>query len=652
MRAATRRLIGIALALAAILTGVLLWKQHLRSAEAVALAGLSKELQVRHLSLSERFKKMADTLSEKANAAAGNKEFELLSEVSLQEPSSVLNFSNTLNDSVKTERTWASFRALGETVISLGGRNLVEPASGVAVEVVTALRSAEAGKRNASVFLLQQMPSLVGAAPVSTRAKDGSRGALALVAALTSDMVLPELLEGEAVSMGVAAWGAEDSLALVKSGNVVHSCCFRAEVAPGVSMIIGRSPEAALAQSREQAQALKMPALAGTGVLILLALLFGFWAPKSVFPSPDVALLRETADQLRASQDELRRLSQQMMMPNQTGVRTGDVSDALGTTQASAVPSRYEVVAPLGEGGMAKVSVAVLRGAEGFKRYFVVKRLRPELMGTQEAVNQFIDEARLGASLVNSNIVPVFDFGRDAEGYYLAQEYILGRDVDALLQRSLQIRHRPLEPSVVLYLAQEALKALSYAHRKTNDAGRPLGLVHRDVSPNNLMVSLQGEVKLLDFGIVKSEDRVTQTQAGMVKGNLFFMSPEQAKALPVDQRSDLFSLGLVLFYAASGVTLYSGATSYDLMMRAAQGIRPEDRSRLSDVGTPLVELLHGVLTNEPGDRFADAEAFSRAIAKLSSSAASSAHLQVLMRELFEADLEAERQRFMTPEVRT
>jgi Protein kinase domain len=651
MRAATRRLIGIALALAVLFAGVLLWKQHLRSADEVALAGFSKELQVRHLNLSERFKKMADTLGEKANAAAGNKEFELLSEVSLQEPSSVLNFSNTLNDSVKTERTWASFRALGETVISLGGRNLVEPASGVAVEVVTALRSAEAGERNSLVFLSQQVPSLVGAAPVSTRAKDGSRGALALVAALTSDMVLPELLEGEAVSIGAATWGAEDSLALVKGGNAVQSCCFRAEVAPGVSMTIGRSPEAALAQSRERAKTLKIPALAGTGVLMLLALMFGFWAPRAVAPSPDVALLRETADQLRASQDELRRLSQQMMVPNQTGERARDLSDALGSTQTSAVPSRYEVVAPLGEGGMAKVSVAVLRGAEGFKRYFVVKRLRPELMGTQEVVNQFIDEARLGASLVNSNIVPIFDFGRDAEGYYLAQEYILGRDVDALLQRSLQIRHRALETSVVLYVAQEALKALSYAHRKTNDAGRPLGLVHRDVSPNNLMVSLQGELKLLDFGIVKSEDRVTQTQAGMVKGNLFFMSPEQAKALPVDQRSDLFSLGLVLFYAASGVTLYSGATSYELMMRAAQGIRPEDRPLLLALGTPLAELLQNVLTNEPSERFADAETFSRAIAKLSS-AASSTQLQALMSELFEADLETERQKFMTPEARS
>lgn len=293
---------------------------------------------------------------------------------------------------------------------------------------------------------------------------------------------------------------------------------------------------------------------------------------------------------------------------------------------------------------MAKVSVAMMRGAEGFRRLFVVKRLRPELVGTAELVNQFIDEARLGASLVHSNVVPVFDFGRDADGYYMAQEYILGRDVDAVVQASLKKRSRPLEAPLVLAVAQEALKALSYAHAKTDDSGRPLSLVHRDVSPNNLMISARGEVKLLDFGIVKSEQRLTKTQTGMVKGNLFFMSPEQAKGLPLDARSDLYSLGLVLFYAATGDTLYTGGTNYELLTRAAEGVREGDLARLDALPLPLGPLLKKVLQNDPTQRYLDADDFARAVAA-TGQVASAADLKLLMETLLKDELADETARF-------
>ena len=285
-----------------------------------------------------------------------------------------------------------------------------------------------------------------------------------------------------------------------------------------------------------------------------------------------------------------------------------------------------------------------MRGAEGFRRTFVLKRLRVEMSTNPEIVAQFIDEARLGASLVHSNIVPVFDFGRDAEGYYLAQEYIVGRDVDALIEASKAQRGRPLEPAVVLYLAQEALKALGYAHTKANDAGKQLGLVHRDVSPNNLMVSARGEVKLLDFGIVKSDDRATRTQAGVVKGNLFFMSPEQARALPVDQRSDLFSLGMVLFSALAGEPLYSGNNVYDLMTRAGVGPTDADRERVKAACGPLAGVVLQALSVDPDGRFADAEAFGQALAAVGVPV-SAAELQALMNSLFASEFNEERQKF-------
>jgi serine/threonine-protein kinase len=316
-------------------------------------------------------------------------------------------------------------------------------------------------------------------------------------------------------------------------------------------------------------------------------------------------------------------------------------------TSASITPSRYQELVPLGEGGMARVSVAEVTGAEGFRRLFVVKRLRPELANNSEIVSQFIDEARLGASLVHSNIIPVFDFGRDGEGYYLAQEYILGRDVDAVVHASKAKRGKPLETSVVLYLAQEALQALSYAHGRHSESGRPLGLVHRDVSPNNLLISARGEVKLLDFGIVKSEQRLTKTQAGVVKGNLYFMSPEQARAREVDARSDLFSLGLVLYAAAVGAPMYKGKTSFELLSRAGIGPTEEDLQRVAALEAPLGGLIARAIAVDPKARFHDADEFARAVAGAAHGAiATSADAQLLMDWLFRDELAAESNRLI------
>jgi serine/threonine-protein kinase len=281
---------------------------------------------------------------------------------------------------------------------------------------------------------------------------------------------------------------------------------------------------------------------------------------------------------------------------------------------------------------MAVVYLAVTRGAEGFTRAFVVKRLRPEMLANPASVTQFIDEARLGSSLVHGNIIPVFDFGRDAEGYYLAQEYILGRDLDTLINASLAWRNQALELPHVLYVAQEALQALAYAHTHHNANGEAAGLVHRDVSPNNLMISAQGEVKLLDLGIAKSNDNLTKTQDGMIKGNVFYMSPEQARALPVDGRADLFSLGLVLYTAYKGIPLYQGATNYELIQRAGAGLGPNEWTRIEALPAPLAKLLTRALQFDPAQRFATARDFADAIPKELIGPASEMH--ALMQKMF------------------
>jgi serine/threonine protein kinase len=274
---------------------------------------------------------------------------------------------------------------------------------------------------------------------------------------------------------------------------------------------------------------------------------------------------------------------------------------------------RYILLNQLGEGGMARVYTAVIFGAEGFRRKFVVKRLRPELLQDPSVVAQFIDEANMASHLVHSNIVPVLDFGKVDDEYFLATEYILGRDLGRLVQRSLDVDQHGLPPDVVLFIAQEVLKALEYAHGKTSETGQPLGIVHRDVSPSNVLVSARGEVKLFDFGIVKAEGRQTRTQQGVVKGNVSFISPEQARGTEVDQRADLFSLGLVLYTCLAGEVLYAGNSTYELLIKAASGPGVDEIQRLRRMPSPLGAILEKVLNPDPAKRFQTASEFLAAV---------------------------------------
>jgi hypothetical protein len=289
---------------------------------------------------------------------------------------------------------------------------------------------------------------------------------------------------------------------------------------------------------------------------------------------------------------------------------------ALPTATPGGMPmlGRYRLLDRLGEGGMAELFVAEASGVEGFSRTFVLKKLRAELAAEKDAVAQFVDEARLQASLVHSNIVPVFDFGMAGSQYFMTQEYILGRDLARLMERHQMRGGRGLPADIAYFIAHEVLQALAYAHDTHDKNGNPMGIVHRDVSAGNVMVSFQGEVKLSDFGIVKSNRRVSKTQVGMVKGNANFMSPEQARGHSVDARSDLFSLGLVLLYCLTGELLYWGDNDLDTLYRAATGPTGEDMTAIMGLPAPAGALLTRALALEPGDRFQSAAEFSDALA--------------------------------------
>jgi hypothetical protein len=304
---------------------------------------------------------------------------------------------------------------------------------------------------------------------------------------------------------------------------------------------------------------------------------------------------------------------------------------------AGAVFGRYRLVDRLGEGGMSELFVAEVAGVEGFSRNFVLKRLRPELAREKEAVAQFIDEARMQAGLVHSNIVPVFDFGVVGGEYFMTQEYIVGRDLGRVVGRWSEQHEGGLPEAVAYYIAHETLQGLAYAHERREKDGGPMGIVHRDISASNVMLSLLGEVKLSDFGIVKSNRRVSKTQVGMVKGNANFMSPEQARGQPVDHRSDLFSLAHVLYYALAGELLYFGENDLDVLYRASSGVSAADLERIRRLPDPAAGILEKALAFEPAERFQSASEFADALAAHASGGKSATAR--LVTELFGEELQ-------------
>jgi serine/threonine protein kinase len=314
---------------------------------------------------------------------------------------------------------------------------------------------------------------------------------------------------------------------------------------------------------------------------------------------------------------------------------------------------RYLLIDRIGEGGMAEVFSAVSFGAGGFRRFFVVKRLRPEMASNATAVAHFVDEANLASTLVHPNIVPVFDFGEIGGTYYLAQEYVAGRDLGRLCRRMVERGDRTLSTRAILFLAHELLAALEYAHDRRDDDGTSLDIVHRDVTPENVIVSERGEVKLLDFGIVKTASgRLAQTEIGHVKGNVDFMAPEQARGRAVDRRADLFSVGLVIYYAATGAPLYNGETLFDRLNRAATGPGPEEREKMAALPAPLPEILERALAVNPDERFQTASDFRVVVAQYGDGG--DAELSAALTRNFERDLQSEQERLTHafPRVRT
>ncbi|MEO8840163.1 MAG: serine/threonine-protein kinase, partial [Kofleriaceae bacterium] len=304
--------------------------------------------------------------------------------------------------------------------------------------------------------------------------------------------------------------------------------------------------------------------------------------------------------------------------------------------EVGSAASSYEILAKLATGGMAEIFLARGASTGGVERYVVLKRILRHRAHDQALVRMFLDEARLAAQLQHPNIAQVYDIGKLGDSFFFTMEYVHGETVRALLQRSHALR-APIPIGSVLVIAAGAASGLHHAHERNGIDGRPLGIVHRDVSPSNLMASYEGGVKLVDFGVAKAAHRSQETRSGTVKGKISYLSPEQCRGGNVDRRSDLFSLGIVLWEMLTTERLYKRATDFEAMAAIVSEHVPPPSSRRPDVPRELDALVLQLLAKDPAERFQSADQLHEAIESVAvrvGSALSSAGLARYLRELF------------------
>jgi|JI10StandDraft_1071094.scaffolds.fasta_scaffold04483_4 hypothetical protein len=269
---------------------------------------------------------------------------------------------------------------------------------------------------------------------------------------------------------------------------------------------------------------------------------------------------------------------------------------------------RYRVVRRLAIGGMGEVFLA--ENPDERQRPVVVKTLREPDDGAQRLM--FLDEARIASSLVHDHLAQVYEVGRHAGGYFLAMEYVHGESVRTVLERA-SARRRPLPLDFCLTVIAAAAAGLHHAHQRRGPDGAPLGIVHRDVTPSNLMVGFDGAVKVIDFGIAKAARRATSTQGGAVKGKTAYLAPEQLLAQPVDRRADVFALGVVLYELCTLTRAFVGANEYETMQRVVKVDLVPPSLRVSGFPLALEAVIARALARAPADRYPDTLALRRAL---------------------------------------
>src|SRR5688572_5137154 len=275
----------------------------------------------------------------------------------------------------------------------------------------------------------------------------------------------------------------------------------------------------------------------------------------------------------------------------------------------------YLVYERLGIGGMATVHRALERGIEGFERIVALKRLLPHLAEDASFIKSFVREAKLASLLNHVNIVQIFELGRVGTEYFISMEYIDGRDIRRILRHARRVTGPP-PVHVTIGLLLQLCDALDYAHTKVDEHGRPMGLIHRDVSPSNLLITKAGHLKVIDFGIAKAQSSQLRTQTGRVKGKLAYMAPEAVAGKDLDSRSDLFAVGVIAHELLTARPLFASKNEYQTLLKVQRGdIMPPSTF---NQGCPpeLDAIVFRALARDADERFANAAELRDALTAL------------------------------------
>lgn len=262
---------------------------------------------------------------------------------------------------------------------------------------------------------------------------------------------------------------------------------------------------------------------------------------------------------------------------------------------------KYLLLDKIAIGGMAQLYRAKITGVEGFEKLIAIKMIHPHLSSDKELISAFIDEAKLAALLNHQNIVQIYDFGLMENSYFIAMEYLLGKDLRQIFYKARR-KDLPLSLEHVLYITSQICSGLDYAHKLTDLKGKPLHIIHRDISPQNILITYEGDVKIVDFGIAKAASLSSVTPDGRLKGKLAYMSPEQAAGEKADHRSDIFSTGILLYELVTQKRMFTGE-ALEILAKVRQAEFEAPEAVRSDLPPGLYEILHKALSKEVDQRY-------------------------------------------------
>ncbi|MFK7991320.1 MAG: serine/threonine protein kinase, partial [Sandaracinaceae bacterium] len=274
--------------------------------------------------------------------------------------------------------------------------------------------------------------------------------------------------------------------------------------------------------------------------------------------------------------------------------------------------SKYLLLDRIAVGGMAEVYRAKSLGVEGFEKIIAIKRILPSLAEDDEFVSMFIEEAKIAGQLSHANIAPIYELGKIDGTHFIAMQYVWGKDLLQIIERHRAMR-RTVNPMMAAWIISKVLEGLDYAHRKRGANGQPLAIIHRDVSPQNLIVSYDGLVKVIDFGIAKAASRASQTQAGVVKGKLGYMSPEQITGLPLDHRSDIFAASTCFHEMLTCKRLFAGRSDIEVIEKVRMAKAPRPSELGVDMPPALEDILMKGLARDPNARWSSAGEMQEAL---------------------------------------